>query len=111
MAYSHDLRERVLAYYDQGLKTAQIALRLKVSVSWTRRVKQHRDRPPAVYRGRPPKLDAHARATLAGWIDQTPDATLDELRVRLKDQLGVTPSIGCLWNTLRRMKLSYKKSR
>ena len=111
MAYSNDLRQRVLAFYDQGLPTIEVARRLLVSPSWCRRVKQRRDQPPRLLGGSRPKLDDAARAALGRWIDQKPDATLEELRRRLKAQLGVAVSIGCLWNTLRRMKLSYKKSR
>ena len=35
-----DLRERVLALYDEGLKTGQIAKRLKVSTAFARGIKQ-----------------------------------------------------------------------
>lgn len=111
MAYSNDLRSRVLALYDEGLQTKPIAQRLKVSPAWARRVKQHRDRPRPRIGGSRPKLDESARAQLDQWIAQTPDATLDELRQRLGDELSIRVSVGCLWNTLRRMKLTYKKSR
>jgi transposase len=111
MAYSKDLRQRVLAFYDQGLPTIDVARRLSVSPSWCRRVKQRRDQPPRTIGGSRPKLDAAARVVLGRWIDQKPDATLEELRMQVKAELGLVVSIGCLWNTLRRMKLSYKKSR
>jgi transposase len=111
MAYSQDLRQRVLAFYDQGVPTIEVARRLSVSASWCRRVKQRRDQPRRVVGGSRPRLDEAARAALGRWIDQKPDATLEELRWRIRTQLGLVVSIGCLWNTLRRMKLSYKKSR
>ena len=111
MAYSRDLRERVLALYDEGVKTKQVAERLRVSPAWARRVKQRRGRPPGKVGGSAPKLDAAARARLSSWVDEKPDATLEELRARVREELGVSVSVGCLWNTLRSMKLTFKKSR
>jgi len=111
MAYSMDLRERVLTLYDQGLKTKPIAQRLRVSPAWARRVKQRRHEPPRKIGGSKPKLDGSARATLMRWVDEKPDATLEELRGRVAEELGVKLSIGCLWNTLRAIKLTFKKSR
>jgi transposase len=111
MAYSMDLRDRVLALYDEGVKTKQVAKQLRISPAWARRVKQRRDQPPRTVGGSVPKLDQAARARLAAWVDQRPDATLEELRRRVNDELGIGVSIGCLWNTLRAMKLTFKKSR
>ena len=110
MAYGKALRQRVLALYDEGSKTKQIAERLKVSPSWCRRVKQRRHEPPRKPTGRKPKLDEAARATLAGWIKQQPDATLAELQQRIQRELEITISTGALWNTLRKMKFTLKKS-
>ena len=42
VAYGQDLRDRVLAAYDRGMKTKQIADLFEVSSSWARRVKQRR---------------------------------------------------------------------
>jgi transposase len=39
------------------------------------------------------------------------DATLGELRGRLRDDLGLVVSVGTVWNGLRALRLSYKKSR
>ena len=111
MAYSADLRERVLALYDEGVKTKPLAQRLRVSLAWTRRVKQRRGQPPRKVGGSLPKFDAAARATLMSWVEQRPDATLAELRGRVEEELGLTVSVGCLWNTLRALKLTLKKSR
>lgn len=110
MAYGQAMRRRVLAFYDQGLSTLVIARRLCVSPAWCRRVKQRRNEPPRTIGGRPFKLDAAAREALARWLAEQPDLTLGELRARLAEE-RVVVSIGALWNTLRRMKLSLKKSR
>ncbi len=112
--YPLEIRARVLALYDDGVKTTPIARRLLVSPAWARRVKQERDDDPALRRppgGSKPKLDAAARGRLDGWVAERPDATLAELRSRVAAELGVTVSIGCLFDTLRAMKLTYKKSR
>ena len=111
MAYSADLRERVLALYDEGHKTKKVCERLRVSPAWARRVKQRRHDPPKSVGGSAPKLDESARARLSGWVDERPDATLEELRARVREELGVSVSVGCLWNTLRSMRLTFKKSR
>ncbi len=111
MAYSLDLRERVLALYDEGVKTKPLSKQLRVSPAWARRVKQRRHEPPKKIGGSVPKLDEAARTKLLSWVQERPDATLEELRRRVGDEMGVAVSIGCLWNTLRRLKLSFKKSR
>lgn len=113
VAYSMDLRERVLALYDEGLKTKQVAERLKVARSWARRIKQWRNEgksiAPRPVGGSKPKLDENARRDLARFVDEQPDATLEELRTRLAAELKISISIGALWETLAAMKLSLKK--
>ena len=115
MAYSMDLRERVLAAYDEGLKTKQVAKQLKVCPAWARRIKQWRNEgksiAPRPCGGSKPKLDQDARRELARFVDEQPDATLEELRTRIAAELEISISIGALWETLRVMKLSLKKSR
>lgn len=115
LPYSMDLRERVLALYDEGLKTGKVAKQLKVSPAWARRIKQWRNEGKSIAArpvgGSKPKLDDTARRELARFVDEQPDATLEELRARLGTELHLAISIGALWETLRVMKLSLKKSR
>src|SRR5215208_2173040 len=101
MAYGQGFRRRALALYERGLPTREVAERLGVSRSYCRRVKQHRDRPPARLGGRQPKLTPPAREHLRTWIAQQPDATLEELRGRLAAELQIPVSLGALWSTLR----------
>jgi len=111
MAYGQALKDRVLRLYDQGFQTKAIATRLAVSSAWCRRVKQRRGQEPLKVGGGTFKLDATARSRLAAWVKERPDATLAELQDRCQAELKMHISIGALWGTLRRMKLSLKKSR
>jgi transposase len=106
-----DTRKRILKLYDQGLATSDVSHRTSFCPSWCRRVKQERHLPPRKVGGSKPKLDESARQQLARFVEEKPDATLEELRGRINDELQITISIGALWNTLKRMKLSFKKSR
>jgi transposase len=111
-AYSLDLRQRVLAAYDQGKKTAQIVEQFDVCPAWARRLKQRRRElgiigPLPRNAGRKPKLDQATRSRLREFIAARPDATLEEIRSELK----LSVSIGCLWSTLDQMDLRFKKSR
>jgi transposase len=114
-AYSLDLRTRVLAACDAGRKTKQVAQQFSVSPAWVRRLKQRRREEgsiaPRPIPGGRPKLDESQRAKLSEFVQQKPDATLGELRQRLAEELQVRISIGALWETLRRMNFTFKKSR
>ena len=85
VAYGQDLRDRVLAAYDRGMKTKQIAHLFQVSSSWARRVKQRR-RETGETSPRPRggatviKIDLVRLAELVG---QRPDATTKELHASL----------------------------
>jgi transposase len=111
MAYPDAIRERVLAFYDEGLRTKQIATNLRISPAYCRRVKQHRGRPRPKNGGGRPKLNQAACQRLCAFVQNTPDATLAELQQRILDELQIRLSSGALWNTLRRLKLTLKKSR
>ncbi len=109
IAYSMDLRQRVIDACDAGGKTKEVATTFGVSPAWVRRLKQHRrergdilPRHGGGSRGR--KFD---RDQLAQLVRQQPDATLVELRGRLG--VAVTPWAIC--KALKELKLSYKKRR
>lgn len=107
--YSQDLRERVLAAYDRGVPTNQIAVMFQVSPAWARRLRQRR-RETGEVAPRPMggatiiKIDM---ARLAELVRQQPDATLRELREGLGNVCG--ESAVCL--ALQRLGLSFKKRR
>jgi transposase len=106
MAYSMDLRQRVIDDCDAGLGTKAVAQRYHVSPAWVRRLKQHRrergDIVPRTGTGRRPIIDDHQLAQL---VQDQPDATLVELR----DRLGVKVTPQAVSKALRRLALSFKK--
>ena len=107
--YSDDLRGRVLAAYDRGMMTKQIAEVFAVSPAWARRIKQCRRetgrvRPLPTGGRRAQKID---RVLLAELVRRQPDATLRELRERL----GIACALSSVWSALDKIKMTFKKSR
>ncbi len=106
--YAQDLRDRVFAAYDRGMKTKQIADLFQVSPAWARRVKQRR-RETGETTPRPMggatvvKIDP---VRLAELVRQQPDATIKELHARL----GVECSESAVGMALKRLGLSFKKN-
>lgn len=108
-AYSQDLRDRVLAAYDRGMATSQIAEVFAVSPAWARRIKQDRREsgrttPRPMGGVRRVKIDP---ARLRQLVEQQPDATLKQLRERL----GIVCCESAICMALKRLKLSFKKRR
>src|SRR5258705_1682795 len=89
-AYSQDLRDRILAAYDRGKPTKQIAETFAVSPAWARRVKQRR-REAGSTTAKPMgglrvvKVDLQRLREL---VLQQPDATIKELPQRLACPCG-----------------------
>jgi transposase len=105
--YSQDLRDRVLAAYDRGMKTKEIATVFNVSPAWARRVKQRRREfgettPRKVGNPGICKVD---RTQLAELVRQHPDATLAELR----EKLGIVCGLSTICTALKKLGLSFKK--
>jgi|SRR5215469_7372544 len=101
-------REEILALYDAGLGTLEVATRLEISLAWARRVKQERrdqgKTRNATTRNRQPQwapLVPQIRAALA----KRPDLTLTELQA----ELGTTLHPGTLCRALQKLKLTFKK--
>jgi transposase len=107
-AYSLDLRQRVLADCDAGLKTKAVAQKYGVSRTWVRALKQRRRETGEIAArrggGRKPKID---RTRLAELVAQDADATLAELRERL----GISCALSAIWKALAALKLTFKKKR
>ncbi len=107
--YAQDLRDRVLAAYDRGMTTCQIAELFQVSPAWARRVNQRR-RETGETAPRPmggPTLVKIDLLRLSELVQKNPHATLKELRAQLH--------VGCALSTismaLRRLGLSPKRKR
>jgi transposase len=113
--YSQDLRDRVLVSIDGGMSASEAAELFRVDVSYIYKVLIRR-RTTGITTARPwaagarPKLKDHEE-TLRGHVTEFSDATLEEIRAWLMAEHDLKVSIGCLWNTLRRMRLPLKKSR
>ena len=109
-AYSLDLRERVLAACAAGRKPEEVAPFFQVSArviyKWLKLRQETGSLAPRYSRPGPkPKLAEH-RQWLRAAVAQSPDATLEELRAAAP----VKVCIGALWNELRALGLSLKKS-
>ena len=112
-AYSQDLRERVLAADE--LSAREAAARFGVSASYVVKARQRRDRlgetAPGPQRSWTPRRLAAHHDAIAAHVPAHQDATLAELRAWLLTERGVSASIGTMWNTLRRLGLTFKKTR
>lgn len=115
-SYSQDLRERVLAAMDGGLRVREAAPLFRVSVSYIYKALERRTATgstTASTRGgarRKVVLSGHEAALLAHLCAQ-PDATLGELRRWLFGTRGMAISLGALWKGLDRLGWTLKKSR
>jgi transposase len=109
--YSLDLRERVAAAVENHEGSwRQIARRFRVSLSFITRLQRRRRQtgtldPQPHGGGRPPALDEAACQRLQEAVRARPDATLQELRQRLR----LSCSLTALWRALRRLKITRKK--
>jgi transposase len=111
--YSQDLRDRVLAAYDRGMASKQIAELFAVSRSWVRRVKQRRREhgqvaPRPMGGLRVVKIDLQQLKML---VEKTPDATIRELHQQLQKCTGIQCSESAVGMALGRLGFTFKKRR
>lgn len=109
-AYSTDLRERVIARVDEGLKPAEVAKQFDVSErtiwNWLALRKQTGDvKPRQRESGKPCLLEEHRDRILQS-VQEHPGLTLPQR----KSQLGLPGSPVTLWKALRRWGITFKKS-
>ena len=109
------VRERIIALYDEGEQTSEIAELLGYSPAAVRRVKQHlRNAGPwsRWSRGGPKgRLSGEVEAHLRELVGAKPDATLAELRDALAGRAQVKASTSTVDRWLGRLGLTFKKSR
>jgi transposase len=108
------VRERIIALYDEGEQTSEIAERMGYCPAAVRRVKQYlRERgtlePMNQHLGRKGKFDEPVRSRLRELVAARPDATLAELRDALGPLVSTSTSSVDRW--LAKLGLSLKKSR
>jgi transposase len=112
-AYSEDLRERVMAACDEGSQTIkQVAAMFQVSVAWIHKLRKRRRDHHSIAalprgHGPEPKLGDKHRQRLGELVREDPDATLEQLRERLR----VEVSLSTVWRALARLGITFKKSR
>src|SRR5262245_63949078 len=104
VAYSIDLRERVLTAVDAGQETQeQIAARFLVSSRWIRKLIARRAQtgeigPEPNSGGRKPLIPGEAADALRDAIAKNPDAPLHELR----EAIGFGGCLVTLWRAIKR---------
>lgn len=110
--YSMDLRERIMAACEAGTDSkAEVAKRFHVSVAWVKRLVQRKRESGSIAArpqcsGRKPIFAGANLERLKAAIQETPDATLQEL---LK-KTGVVASIMAVQRALERLDCRRKKS-
>ena len=115
-ALSIDIRERIVAYKEEGKTDAEIAEALKIgdaSVSRVlRRFRETGGVAPAKDKGRPPfLLDDEERAVLVVIVEAAPDSTLSELVDELFAERGKKVSEATMGRDLRRCGFTRKTRR
>ena len=114
-SYSQDLRGRVLAAVDGGMAVRRAAATFGVSPAYIYKALIRRrltgDSGPNPNRGhRPRKLTADQEAALAAHIEARRGITLMQLQSWLLADHGVKLSTGAMWQAVRRLGLSFKKT-
>ena len=109
MAFSMDLRERVLADCQAGMSYAAIGRRYTVSAEWVRSFhKRFRETGEVAARSparKTPPFHVRHEAALRAAVAEASDRTLAGLRAHL----GLKVSVGTLWHALTALKISFKK--
>jgi transposase len=114
MAYSVDLRERMLANLDDE-SMRRTAKRFRMSLSSVYRIKRHYEETGQLQakksRGRLPAIDAQGEAWLKEQVAKESDLTLAILCERYEQSQGRKVSKSAMDRTLKRMRISLKKRR
>lgn len=113
VAYSQDLRDRVLRGLERGERPVDIARRLEVTRVWVYQVKARYvscgERSSRRIGGYRVSRVADKESLIRGWIHERKDLTLAELCDRLAEH-GVTIKPCALWHQLDKWGLSFKKN-
>src|SRR4028119_2243939 len=113
-AYSLDLRQKIIDTYFEGeISQRQLAKRFRVALSFVEKLlKQYRQTgsiaPKVRIQQTPTKLNQEQLNVLSSIVANNNDATLDELRMFLKQQTGVLIGRSTLDRMLRLLNLNLK---
>jgi transposase len=114
-AYSFDLRQKVMEAVDRGIATYEkIAATFGVSQSFLYKLLRQRRAtgeiaPLPQGGGATAKLDEEKLRALADLVAEQPEATLEELRQRLRRRQRVAVSLSTVWRGLEQLELTLKK--
>ncbi len=111
---SEDLRERIVVRRSKGDSAAEVARMFGVS---KRSVERYWKQQQTMGTLKAKQRGGYRRSCLAGheddlrgWIEANKSITLEEIRCRLKQELGIELGTTALWHRIDRLDLSYKKN-
>lgn len=113
MAYSNDLRVRVIRFVERGEAARAAARQFEIgdstAIRWVQGWRETGSvaAKPAGGRSRSP-LERHG-SWLLDLIGRQPDLTLEEIRGRLREEHGQKAGIGSVWRFFDRHGISFKK--
>ena len=115
IAYSLDLRKRIVEAKERGTPTAEVAKTFGVGASTVKRyaaaAREGRPLDPKKRPGSKPKMDEAARRLLERDMEERPAATLPQRREFLRRTVGVEVSDSTVSRVLNRLGWSRKKDR
>lgn len=117
LAYSDDLRTKLLEAYEAGGGSLRrLAIQFRVSWAWAKKIHVqqlrtgNKERVPQKRHGVPSRVGAAERELLCVWLREQPDQTDEELRRRLSE-VGVAVCKSRIGQLLRQMEMRRKKNR
>ena len=113
-AYSLDLRRRVVDACHSGQTERQVADRFCLSLSsvqrYKRQAREGQTLAPKPWPGRAPVIKPAQQDDLRALVASRTDWTLDTLSQAWHQEYGVAPTVSVLSDTLKRLRLTHKKS-
>jgi transposase len=113
-AYSEDLRIRLIEAIRAGVPAREAGRTFLVAAStaitWAKAWREGGRTSAKPMGGSSSPLEQHA-AWLLRQVAEDPSVTLQVLRSRLKDQLGVSAAVSSIWRFFDRHGISFKKNR
>lgn len=108
------LRERIVRAREKGRSADEVARLFEVSKRsveryWTQHQSTGSLQPKQRGGYRRSRLEGHD-GRLEDWIEADNSITLEEIRERLRQELGIAVGTTALWHRLKRLNLSFKKN-